>query len=106
MGTRRSRRGRTHSPGRRGVHPCRRRPRLAARLRDEEAHYRDINDGHRTHFEAMNAPLGSVGVAASARPEVLAGLAPYHAALDLPIARLLTANDATSLHADAIAAAP
>jgi hypothetical protein len=54
----------------------------------------------------MNAPLGSVGVAASARPEVLAALAPYNAALDLPIARLLTANDASSLHGAALAAAP
>ena len=33
------------------------------------------------------------------------GLAPYHSALDLPIARLLTDQDATSLPA-AIAAAP
>ena len=57
------------------------------RLRHEEDHYRNINDGHRTHFEAMNAPPGSVGVAASTRSDVLAGLAPYDAALDLPIAR-------------------
>ena len=81
-------------------------PGSARRLRNEEDYYRNINDGHRTHFEAMNAPLGSVGVAASARPEVLAALAPYHAALDLPIARLLTANDASSLHDAALAAAP
>jgi hypothetical protein len=54
----------------------------------------------------MDMPLGSVGVAASARPEVLDGLAPYHSALDLPIARLLTDQDATSLPAAAVAAAP
>jgi alkanesulfonate monooxygenase SsuD/methylene tetrahydromethanopterin reductase-like flavin-dependent oxidoreductase (luciferase family) len=41
-------------------------PGSARRLRSEEDYYRNINDGHRTHFEAMNAPLGSVGVAASA----------------------------------------
>jgi len=76
------------------------------RLRDEEGCYRDINEGHRKHFEAMDVALGSVGVAASARPEVLEGLAPYHSALDLPIARLLAENDATSLLAAAIAAAP
>ncbi len=76
------------------------------RLRDEESHYRNINEAHRQHFEAMDVPLGSVGVAASARPEVLDGLAPYHSALDLPIARLLTGQDATSLPAAAIAAAP
>jgi alkanesulfonate monooxygenase SsuD/methylene tetrahydromethanopterin reductase-like flavin-dependent oxidoreductase (luciferase family) len=76
------------------------------RLRDEERHYRTINAAHRQHFEAMDVPLGSVGVAASARPDVLKGLAPYHSALDLPIARLLTDQDATSLPAAAIAAAP
>jgi alkanesulfonate monooxygenase SsuD/methylene tetrahydromethanopterin reductase-like flavin-dependent oxidoreductase (luciferase family) len=76
------------------------------RLRDEERHYRNLNEAHRQHFETMDVPLGSVGVAASARPEVLDGLAPYHTALDLPIARLLTDQDATSLLAAAIAAAP
>jgi alkanesulfonate monooxygenase SsuD/methylene tetrahydromethanopterin reductase-like flavin-dependent oxidoreductase (luciferase family) len=76
------------------------------RLRDEESHYRNINAAHRRHFEAMDVPLGSVGVAASTRPEVLAGLAPYHSVLDLPIARLLTVQDPTSLPAAAVAAAP
>ena len=41
------------------------------RLRDEEGHYRTINEAHRKHFEAMDVPLGSVGVAASTRSEVL-----------------------------------
>jgi alkanesulfonate monooxygenase SsuD/methylene tetrahydromethanopterin reductase-like flavin-dependent oxidoreductase (luciferase family) len=76
------------------------------RLRDEEGYYRNINEGHRQHFEAMDVPLGTVGVAASARPEVLEGLAPYHSALDLPIARVLAEHDATSLLAAATAAAP
>jgi alkanesulfonate monooxygenase SsuD/methylene tetrahydromethanopterin reductase-like flavin-dependent oxidoreductase (luciferase family) len=76
------------------------------RLRDEERYYREINDGHRQHFEALDVPLGSVGVVASARPAVRKGLAPYHSALDLPIARLLAAHDATSLLAAANAAAP
>ena len=76
------------------------------RLRDEESYYRNINEDHRQHFEAMDVPLGSVGVAATARPEVLDGLAPYHAALDLPIARVLAEHDATSLRAAADAAAP
>jgi alkanesulfonate monooxygenase SsuD/methylene tetrahydromethanopterin reductase-like flavin-dependent oxidoreductase (luciferase family) len=75
------------------------------RLRDEEGYYRNINAGHRKHFEAMDAQLGSVGVAASTRPEVLEGLAPYHAALDLPIARVLAEGEATTLAA-AVAAAP
>ena len=76
------------------------------RLRDEERRYRNINAAHRQHFEAMDVPLGGVGVAASTRPGVLDGLAPYHSALDLPIARLLADQDATSLPAAAIAAAP
>ena len=76
------------------------------RLRDEEGYYRNVDEGHRTHFEAMDVQLGSVGVAASTRPEVLEGLAPYHSALGLPIARVLAEHDATSLRAAAIAAAP
>jgi alkanesulfonate monooxygenase SsuD/methylene tetrahydromethanopterin reductase-like flavin-dependent oxidoreductase (luciferase family) len=76
------------------------------RLRDEEGYYRNINAGHRKHFEAMEVPLGSVGVAASARPEVLEGLAPYHSALDLPIARVLAEYNANALAAAADAAAP
>ena len=53
-----------------------------------------------------NVPPGSVGVAAPARPEMLDGLAPYHATLDLPIARVLAEHDAPSLRAHANAAAP
>jgi alkanesulfonate monooxygenase SsuD/methylene tetrahydromethanopterin reductase-like flavin-dependent oxidoreductase (luciferase family) len=76
------------------------------RLRDEETYYRTINEAHRQHFEAMDVPLGTVGVAASTRLEVLKQLLPYDAALDLPIARLLIDEDATFLSAAAIAAAP
>jgi alkanesulfonate monooxygenase SsuD/methylene tetrahydromethanopterin reductase-like flavin-dependent oxidoreductase (luciferase family) len=75
-------------------------------LRDEEGRYRGINEAHRRHFEAMDAPPGSVGVAALTRSQVLEGLAPYHSALDLPIARLLAGRSATSLRVAAIAAAP
>jgi alkanesulfonate monooxygenase SsuD/methylene tetrahydromethanopterin reductase-like flavin-dependent oxidoreductase (luciferase family) len=76
------------------------------RLRDEEGHYRTINEGHRKHFAAMDVPLGSVGVAASAPPEVRQRLAPYQAALDLPIVRVLANADATSLTSVADAARP
>ena len=76
------------------------------RLRDEESRYRTINEAHRRHFEAMNVPLGSVGIAASTRSQVLEGLALYNSALDLAIARLLAEPNATSLRAAAIAAAP
>jgi alkanesulfonate monooxygenase SsuD/methylene tetrahydromethanopterin reductase-like flavin-dependent oxidoreductase (luciferase family) len=76
------------------------------RLRAEEGRYRTINEGHRRHFAAMNAPLGSVGVAASTRQEVRERLAAYQSALDLPIVRVLAASDSTALTAVADAAAP
>jgi alkanesulfonate monooxygenase SsuD/methylene tetrahydromethanopterin reductase-like flavin-dependent oxidoreductase (luciferase family) len=76
------------------------------RLREEERHYRTINEGHRKHFAAMDVSLGSVGVAASTPPEVHERLAPYQSALDLPIVRVLANADATSLTAVADAAAP
>ena len=76
------------------------------RLRDEERHYRNIDERHRKHFAAMDVPLGSVGVAASTRPKVHEKLAPYQSALDLPIVRVLANADATSLTAVADAAAP
>jgi alkanesulfonate monooxygenase SsuD/methylene tetrahydromethanopterin reductase-like flavin-dependent oxidoreductase (luciferase family) len=76
------------------------------RLREEERRYRDINDDHRKHFAAMDVPVGSVGVAASAPPDVRVQLAPYQSPLDLPIVRVLADADAASLTAVADAAAP
>jgi alkanesulfonate monooxygenase SsuD/methylene tetrahydromethanopterin reductase-like flavin-dependent oxidoreductase (luciferase family) len=81
-------------------------PGASQRLRDEEVRYRNKNEGHRRYFEAMNVAPGSVGVAAPTREEIRAGLAPYASVLDLPIARVLAARDAVSLHAVATAAAP
>jgi alkanesulfonate monooxygenase SsuD/methylene tetrahydromethanopterin reductase-like flavin-dependent oxidoreductase (luciferase family) len=82
-----------------GVGPSARR-----RLRQEEGFYRTINEGHRKHFAAMDVPVGSVGIAASQRSELLESLAPYQSALDLPIVRVLA--DADSLSAVTDAAAP
>jgi alkanesulfonate monooxygenase SsuD/methylene tetrahydromethanopterin reductase-like flavin-dependent oxidoreductase (luciferase family) len=76
------------------------------RLGDEEERYRNINEGHRKHFAAMNVPLGSVGVATSTRPEVQETLTTYQHAVDLPIVRVLANPDAASLSAVADAAAP
>jgi alkanesulfonate monooxygenase SsuD/methylene tetrahydromethanopterin reductase-like flavin-dependent oxidoreductase (luciferase family) len=76
------------------------------RLRGEEGFYRNVNEGHRRHFEAMGVPIGTVGVAAAARPGVIEGLAPYQSALDLPIARVLAAHDWAALARVADAAAP
>jgi alkanesulfonate monooxygenase SsuD/methylene tetrahydromethanopterin reductase-like flavin-dependent oxidoreductase (luciferase family) len=78
----------------------------ADRLREAEGFYRTVNEGHRRHFEAMDVPLGSVGVAAAARPDVIEGLAPYQEAIDLPIVRVLAARDASGSVAVAEAAAP
>lgn len=75
-------------------------------LRDEEGRYREINEGHRKHFAAMDVPLGIVGVAASARPDAIKALEPYRSAVHLPIARVLASTDAASLLAVAEAAAP
>ena len=78
----------------------------SGRLRDEEGFYRTINEGHRRHFAAMDVAVGSVGIAASKRSDLLEVLAPYHTALDLPIVRVLADEDATLLGAVADAAAP
>ena len=75
------------------------------RLRVDEGRYRVINDAHRRHFAAMNTPLGSVGVAAHGRPEVLDGLVPYQRAVDLPIVRAL-AHPSMALLEVARASAP
>jgi hypothetical protein len=79
-------------------------PGARERLDEEERFYRTINEGHRKHFAAMDVAVGSVGIAASQRSDVLEALAPYHAALDLPIVRALA--DAGSLSAVTDAAAP
>jgi alkanesulfonate monooxygenase SsuD/methylene tetrahydromethanopterin reductase-like flavin-dependent oxidoreductase (luciferase family) len=81
-------------------------PGSVQRLIEREGFYRTVNEGHRKHFDAMDVPLGSVGVAAPGRTDVLAGLAPYQAALDLPIVRVLADRDAVALVAVADAAAP
>ena len=81
-------------------------PKASRRLREEEGFYRTINEAHRKHFAAMNVPLGSVGIAASQRSEVIDALAPYHSALDLPIVRVLADADPDSLNTVADAAAP
>jgi alkanesulfonate monooxygenase SsuD/methylene tetrahydromethanopterin reductase-like flavin-dependent oxidoreductase (luciferase family) len=81
-------------------------PKASGRLREEEGFYRTINEGHRKHFAAMDAPLGTVGIAASQRSEVISALAPYHSALDLPIVRVLADADPSSLTTVAEAAAP
>jgi alkanesulfonate monooxygenase SsuD/methylene tetrahydromethanopterin reductase-like flavin-dependent oxidoreductase (luciferase family) len=75
----------------------------AQRLRDEEARYRRLAAAH---FDSMNAPLGTVGLAASTRRDVLEGLAPYRSTVGLPIIRVVAGDDLASLLEVAEAAAP
>ena len=81
-------------------------PGARRRLREEERFYRTINEGHRRHFAAMKVPVGSLGIAASQRSDLLEALAPYHSALDLPIVRVLADPDTALLTAVTDAAAP
>jgi alkanesulfonate monooxygenase SsuD/methylene tetrahydromethanopterin reductase-like flavin-dependent oxidoreductase (luciferase family) len=75
----------------------------AARLRDEEGRYRRLASAH---FAEMEAPVGGVGIAGSARRDVVDALSPYRSAVDLPIVRVLAADDLASLLHVAEAAAP
>jgi alkanesulfonate monooxygenase SsuD/methylene tetrahydromethanopterin reductase-like flavin-dependent oxidoreductase (luciferase family) len=76
----------------------------ARRLHDEEGRYRRLAAAHFAEME--EAPPGSVGVAGSARQDVVGGLAPYRTAVDLPIVRVLAGGDLASLAEVAEAAAP
>ncbi len=78
-------------------------PGATQRLEAEEGRYRTLTAAH---FEAMDVPLGTVGVAAADRRDVTAGLAPYRPAVDLTIVRALAGRDLASLVAVAEAAAP
>ena len=81
-------------------------PLAEERLRTEESRYREINEAHRQHFAAMGVAVGSVGIAALRRAEVVAGLEPYRSAVDLAIVRALVTGEEDSLFAVAAAAAP
>jgi hypothetical protein len=78
-------------------------PGSSRRLEDDERRYREIDPAH---FAAMDAPVGSIGVAASQRSDALDALAPYRSVIDLPIVRVLAGRDAASLLAVADATAP
>jgi hypothetical protein len=52
------------------------------------------------------AAVGSVGIEASERSDLLEALAAYRSSLDLPIVRVLADADTSSLSAVAAAAAP
>ena len=78
-------------------------PDATQRLHGEEGRYRRLTAAH---FEEMDVPFGTVGVAAAERSEVVEALAPYRQAVDLTIVRVLADGDVSSLVAVAEAAAP
>jgi hypothetical protein len=81
-------------------------PEAQERLTREESRYRVINEGHRQHFAAMGVAVGTVGIAALRRADVVDGLEPYRSAVDLTIVRALATGGEDSLLAVAEAAAP
>ncbi|HKQ17338.1 MAG TPA: LLM class flavin-dependent oxidoreductase [Solirubrobacterales bacterium] len=75
------------------------------RLTKEESFYRDLHDGYRNHFERIDEPLGSVGVAVADRPAAQSELDEYDA-LDVVVVRGLASANAAAMTALAEAAAP
>jgi alkanesulfonate monooxygenase SsuD/methylene tetrahydromethanopterin reductase-like flavin-dependent oxidoreductase (luciferase family) len=76
------------------------------RLLKEESFYRGLHQGYIRHFEALDAPPGSVGIAARDPGEVDPRLAEYETAIDHIVVRALAHADAESLGAVAEATAP
>jgi alkanesulfonate monooxygenase SsuD/methylene tetrahydromethanopterin reductase-like flavin-dependent oxidoreductase (luciferase family) len=74
------------------------------RLLKEESFYRGLHDGYIRHFEALDQPPGTVGVAAP--PEQIPGQLAGYEALDHVVVRALAHADLASLGAVAEAAAP
>jgi len=77
----------------------------AERLAKEESFYRDLHDGYRRQFARVDAPVGTVGVAAGSRDDAQAELARYDA-LDVLVVRGLASANLESMAAVAAGAAP
>src|SRR6478736_2099172 len=80
-------------------------PDAAERLAKEESFYRDLHDGYRNHFDRLEEPHGTVGVAAADATAAGRALAAY-AALDTVVVRGLASATVESMTAVAKAAAP
>jgi alkanesulfonate monooxygenase SsuD/methylene tetrahydromethanopterin reductase-like flavin-dependent oxidoreductase (luciferase family) len=81
-------------------------PDAEERLLKEESFYRGLHQGYIRHFEALDAPPGSVGIAARDASDVGPRLAEYEDAIDHVVVRALAHADIESLVAVAEAAAP
>jgi alkanesulfonate monooxygenase SsuD/methylene tetrahydromethanopterin reductase-like flavin-dependent oxidoreductase (luciferase family) len=77
----------------------------AARLVKEESFYRDLHPGYRKHFDRLDEPEGTVGVAAQNSGEAQTALGRYKA-LDTVVARALASAAIEDMSAVAEAAAP
>jgi alkanesulfonate monooxygenase SsuD/methylene tetrahydromethanopterin reductase-like flavin-dependent oxidoreductase (luciferase family) len=75
------------------------------RLAKEESFYRDLHDGYRNHFDRLEEPEGTVGVAATDRTTAQRALASY-TALDAIVVRGLASAKVESMGAVAEAATP
>ncbi len=74
------------------------------RLAKEESFYRDLHDGYRKHFERLDEPEGTVGVAVADRNSAQEELGRY-TALDVLVARGLASANAEAMTNLAAAAA-
>jgi alkanesulfonate monooxygenase SsuD/methylene tetrahydromethanopterin reductase-like flavin-dependent oxidoreductase (luciferase family) len=80
-------------------------PDAAERLAKEESFYRDLHAGYRNHFDRLDEPEGTVGVAAADAGTTQKKLAAY-TALDTVVVRGLASAKVESMAAVAEAAAP
>ena len=77
----------------------------AERLTKEESFYRDLHEGYRNHFDRLDEPVGTVGVAATDADDAQRRLAAY-TALDTIVVRGLASASVEAMAAVAEAAAP
>jgi alkanesulfonate monooxygenase SsuD/methylene tetrahydromethanopterin reductase-like flavin-dependent oxidoreductase (luciferase family) len=75
------------------------------RLAKEEAFYRDLHAGYRNHFDRLDEPEGTVGVAAGNADKAQSQLGAY-SALDVVVVRGLASATAEAMSAVAKSAAP
>jgi alkanesulfonate monooxygenase SsuD/methylene tetrahydromethanopterin reductase-like flavin-dependent oxidoreductase (luciferase family) len=79
--------------------------RAEERLAKDEAIYRDLHHGYRSHFDRQGAPEGTVGIAAENAGEAQEELSGYRA-LDVVVVRALASATFEDMSALAEAAAP
>ncbi|HEX3241545.1 MAG TPA: LLM class flavin-dependent oxidoreductase [Solirubrobacterales bacterium] len=77
----------------------------AERLTKEESFYRDLHEGYRNHFDRLDEPVGTVGVAATDADDAQRRLAAY-TALDTIVVRGLASATVEAMTTLAEAAAP